>query len=134
MKRRLIYLLCAVLTMALGLASRRWRQHLPWFLGEYGGDFLWAIMLFLLVSMGWPRGLLRWRCSLSLALAYAIEMSQLYHAPWIDNIRNTTLGGLILGFGFLWSDLALYAMGIAAGAGGEVLYILTQCTTPRKGS
>jgi hypothetical protein len=31
----------------------------------------------------------------------AIDLIQLYHAPWIDSIRQTTLGGLILGFGFI---------------------------------
>ena len=35
---------------------------------------------------------------------------------WIDAIRNTTLGGLILGFGFLWSDLVCYTIGIIVGA------------------
>jgi hypothetical protein len=40
----------------------------------------------------------------------------LYHAPWIDSIRGTTLGGLILGYGYLWSDLACYAVGVGLGA------------------
>ena len=56
------------------------------------------------------------RYIISLILAFAVEVSQLYHAPWIDSIRNTTLGGLVLGFGFLWSDLVCYLVGIAAGA------------------
>ncbi len=47
-------------------------------------------------------------------LTVTVELSQLYHAPWIDSIRQTTLGGLILGFGFLWSDLACYALGVLA--------------------
>ena len=34
-----------------------------------------------------------------------VEESQLYHASWIDSIRGTTLGALVLGHGFLWSDL-----------------------------
>ncbi len=42
------------------------------------------------------------------------------HAPWIDGIRNTTLGGLVLGFGFLLSDLVCYLVGIAAGAFAEL--------------
>ena len=49
-------------------------------------------------------------------LPQIIEISQLYHAPWIDSIRATTLGGLILGFGFLWSDLICYTVGIVIGA------------------
>jgi hypothetical protein len=42
-----------------------------------------------------------------------VEISQLYHAPWIDSIRQTTPGGLVLGFGFLWTDLVCYSVGIA---------------------
>lgn len=38
--------------------------------------------------------------------------SQLYHAPWIDSIRATSLGGLVLGFGFLVSDLICYTCGV----------------------
>jgi len=52
---------------------------------------------------------------LAMAFSVAIELSQLYHAPWIDSIRHTTLGGLILGFGFVWSDLICYAVGVGLG-------------------
>jgi hypothetical protein len=45
------------------------------------------------------------RASIALAFAWAIELSQLYHAPGIEALRHTRLGGLVLGFGFLWSDL-----------------------------
>ncbi len=55
-----------------------------------------------------------------MAFAVAIEISQLYHDPWIDAIRQTTLGGLILGFGFLWSDLACYAVGVGLGVMIEI--------------
>lgn len=52
---------------------------------------------------------------ISLLFCYGIEMSQLYHAPWIDSIRATTLGGLVLGYGFLWSDLIAYTIGVGIG-------------------
>ncbi len=115
MKRRIVYLLLAILTMLVGLASRRYRQHLPTFIGEYSGDVLWALMLFLVVSFVLAGRPLFQRCIISLVLALAVEVSQLYHAPWIDGIRSTTLGGLVLGSGFLWSDLVCYLVGIAAG-------------------
>ena len=57
---------------------------------------------------------------MAVAFSAAIEISQLYHAPWIDSIRQTTVGGLILGFGFLWSDLVCYALGVAIGVTIEV--------------
>jgi len=56
-----------------------------------------------------------------MSLSVAVELSQLYHAPWIDPIRRTTLGGLVLGFGFLWSDLACYAAGGGLGVLIEML-------------
>ena len=116
MKRRIAYLLLAIVTMLVGLASRRYRPHLPSFIGEYSGDVLWALMLFLIVSFLLASRPLFQRCVVSLVLALAVELSQLYHAPWIDGIRSTTLGGLVLGFGFLWSDLVCYFVGISAGA------------------
>jgi hypothetical protein len=56
------------------------------------------------------------RAVISLGLAFLVEISQLYHAPWIDSIRQTTLGALVLGFGFLWTDLVCYSVGIATGS------------------
>ena len=56
-------------------------------------------MLFLVVSFVLAGRSLFQRGIISLVLAFAVEVSQLYHAPWIDGIRSTTLGGLVLGFG-----------------------------------
>lgn len=52
---------------------------------------------------------------ISLMFCYGIEVSQLYHAEWIDSIRATTLGGLVLGYGFLWNDLVAYIIGVGVG-------------------
>ena len=43
----------------------------------------------------------------------SIEVSQLYHPAWLDAVRATRLGGWLLGFGFLASDLACYTAGVA---------------------
>ena len=56
-----------------------------------------------------------------MSFSVAVEVSQLYHAPWIDSIRHTTLGGLILGFDFLWSDLVCYAVGVGLGVLVDVI-------------
>ncbi len=79
--------------MLVGLASRRYREYLPTFVGEYSGETLWALMLFLVVSFVLANRPLLQRCGVSLALAFAVEVSQLYHAPWFDGIRSTTLVG-----------------------------------------
>lgn len=119
MRTRFVYLIAATAVCIAGLASRRFRGQLPAFLAEYAGDTLWALMVFLLVStllVGRP---ILVRAAISLALAFLVEISQLYHAPWIDAIRQTTLGGLALGFGFLWTDLICYSVGVMIGVIAE---------------
>lgn len=115
MVRKLTYLAAAVATMFVGLGSRKFQVYLPSFLAEYAGDTLWALMLFLLVSTLLAERTILTRAAISLTLAFLVEISQLYHAPWLDSIRQTTLGGLVLGFGFLWTDLVCYSVGIALG-------------------
>ena len=116
---RIIFFLSAVAVVFVGLASRRYQAVLPEFVGEYAGDTLWALMLSLLVSALLAGRTVTYRATISLVLAFLVEISQLYHAPWIDSIRNTTLGGLVLGFAFLWTDLVCYTVGIIIGAVAE---------------
>ncbi|MBD3879661.1 MAG: DUF2809 domain-containing protein, partial [Quinella sp. 1Q5] len=42
---------------------------------------------------------------------FLIELSQLWHPPFLEALRATTVGGLVLGYGFLWSDLVCYTVG-----------------------
>jgi len=115
MIRRMTYLAAALAVMFAGLGSRILRPHLPAFVAEYAGDTLWALMLFLFVSTILAGRPVLVRAAISLALAFLVEVTQLFHTPWIDSIRQSTLGGLVLGFGFLWTDLVCYTVGIATG-------------------
>jgi Protein of unknown function (DUF2809) len=111
----LIQIILIGLVCLLGIGSRRYTHYLPGFIATYGGDTLWALAVLLGVGLVLPRASTRTIALLAMAFSVAIEISQLYHAPWIDSIRQRTLGGLILGFGFLWSDLACYAAGVGLG-------------------
>lgn len=111
-RSRARYLVLAVAVIGLGLASRRFRGVLPAFVGEYAGDVLWAAMVFLLAAAVWPGASTRRVATGAAAFSLAVELGQLYHAPWIEGVRHTRLGGLVLGFGFLWSDLVCYAVGV----------------------
>ncbi len=111
-KSRIIYFLLFVFTIALGLASRKFGDYLPAFVAEYAGDTLWAAMLFFGISFLGAHIRLLTRFGAALLFSYAIEVSQLYQADWINEIRNTTLGALVLGHGFLWSDIVCYTVGV----------------------
>jgi hypothetical protein len=120
MKRnRLAYGSAVIVVVAFGLASRRYAAVLPWWVGAYVGDALWASMLYLVLGVI-ARGLKPGRLAvLTLALSYGVEISQLFHSPWIDAVRHTRLGGYALGHGFLWSDLVCYTLGVASAYGAE---------------
>lgn len=109
---RMLYLSAVILTVVLGLASRQYEAVLPGWLAAHAGDALWAAMIY------WGLRLLTWRRRPFLAaigallFSYFIECSQLYQADWINHIRDTALGALILGHGFLVADLWRYTAGV----------------------
>ena len=65
--------------------------------------------------------------TLALGFSWAVELSQIYHAPWIDWLRATIPGRLVLGTTFNAIDLAAYAAGIAIGAGCEMIWRRRGC-------
>lgn len=113
-RNRLLYLILTIIVMILGLLSRK-IENLPEIISLYSGDILWSLMVFLIIAFIFNEKSTIFTISWAIIFSYSIEISQLYHAPWIDAIRNTTLGSLILGFGFLWSDLVCYTIGILIG-------------------
>ena len=104
-----------------GYRFRRYAHILPTFIATYAGDTLWALAAFFGFGLILPATSTVRVTLLAMAFSVAIELSQLYHAPWIDSIRHMTIGGLILGFGFLWSDLACYAVGVGLGMLIEII-------------
>lgn len=109
--------LAIVLVVVLGLLSRRDAVPLPGFVRSYAGDTLWAVMVVLGLAFLRPDWKLRVLVPGALGIAVAVECSQLYRAPWIEAVRCTLPGHLVLGQGFLWSDLACYAVGVVLGGG-----------------
>ena len=117
MKRnRILYFVIIVTVIVCGLLSRKYSFIFPVIVNDYLGDALWAAMVFYMAAFVFNKKSTVKVAIIALAFCYLIEISQLYHAPWIENIRNTTLGGLVLGFGFLWSDIFAYTLGASFAA------------------
>ena len=116
-----LYVALACGTIGAGLASRRHPAMFPEWIARYAGDALWAALVFwLLALIGRRSSTLRIGAG-AISIAFAIEVSQLYHAPWIDAIRDTRVGSLMLGSGFLWSDLVSYSVGIGCAAAADAI-------------
>jgi hypothetical protein len=121
-RNRAVYVLAFVVTILLGLASRRYHGAISELFGKYPGDALWAAMVF----FGWgalrPRASTRSVALLALATCLVVEAMKLYQAPWIVGIRHTTLGHLIFGHVFSVENLAAYAVGVVVALSVEVLW------------
>ena len=118
-RHRGLYALWIILVIGLGLGSRAEILDLSPFVAKYAGDALWALLIFL--GFGF---LLRTRRSVMLAgLAFgvccAVEFSQLYHTPWLNELRRTWFGKLVMGDTFAWGDIVAYLVGIVLGASIE---------------
>ncbi len=114
-RNRVTYFIMILIVTGLGLASRRYPELLPDFISRYAGDTLWALLVFLIIGWVLP-SLSTWKvAAMALLFSLLIETSQLYHAPWLDEIRRYRLAALILGYGFLWSDLVCYSVGVTLG-------------------
>ena len=99
--KRWIYLTVTFVIILAGLASRKYGNALPKFIAEY--------ILF-------PSASILKVAAISLLFSYCIEISQLYQVDWANAIRNTTLGALVFGHGFLWSDMICYTVGVMLSA------------------
>lgn len=113
---RMIYAVAALVVVTSGLLWRSSILQLSPGTKKYGADSLWALLVFLLIRFLKPRMNLWISVWIAFAISVCVEVSQLYHAAWIDTIRATRLGSLILGSVFNWPDIPAYAIGIALGA------------------
>ncbi|MCR8631707.1 DUF2809 domain-containing protein [Paenibacillus radicis (ex Xue et al. 2023)] len=112
LRDRIVYLIAVCATIVLGLGSRAYSDLLPVFVSRNFGDGLWASMIYFGIRVWTVNKKLSLAFILSFLFCFAIEFSQLYQAEWINGIRSSLIGSLILGRGFLVEDLIRYSIGI----------------------
>ena len=120
-RSRWLYAAAVAATIAAGLGSRAVAASLPWWLAKNAGDALYATMVFFGVGFVAPRLATRTAAAIALAFCVAIECSQAVHTPWLDAVRETLPGRLVLGQGFHAFDLVCYAIGVALGVVVELV-------------
>jgi Protein of unknown function (DUF2809) len=103
--------------VVLGLGSRHPAVPLPRFFSAYAGDALWTVMVYLCLLFLLPRVSVLRAAVAALGISFAVELSQLIHVPWLDALRAHRFGALLLGRGFLASDLLCYTVGTSLAAG-----------------
>ena len=112
MTRRVVYFIITAVVMLMGLLSRKFMFIFPSSIAPFVGDMFWAMMVYYGFRFLLPKLELLKSFNIALIFSFIIEISQLYQSDWINTIRKTTIGGLVLGHGFLWMDLISYSIGI----------------------
>jgi len=112
-RNRILYAILIITTIGLGLTSRA--DFIPKLIYPFFGDILYSLMIFFIIGFIFTDFNSLKIALISVGICYIIELSQFYEANWIVEIRNNKLGGLLLGYGFLWSDLISYLVGGALG-------------------
>lgn len=132
MRQRRTVLCLIFLTIALGLATRRYPHAFPSFFATYAGDALWAALVYWLLAIVWPQKRPAVLALTALGISFAVEISQRYHAAWIDALRANPVAALVLGRGFLWSDLVCYVAGVLAAAALDVMLVTSSARATRR--
>jgi hypothetical protein len=114
LRRRAVYLLLAVATVISGLLARFAPLGLPGFVVKYGGSTLWAVMVYWVLVLVWPRSRPLVLASIAGGIALLVELQRLYHAAWLDAIRVSLPGILLLGRFFSVWDIVAYWLAIGA--------------------
>lgn len=114
--KRFVYFLAVAFVIILGLASRKYGDILPSFLAEHAGDAFWGMMVYFGFRLLFNQNSIYLAMLISIICSLGIEFSQLYQANWINQLRSTLLGALVLGKGFLIVDLFRYTIGIIIAA------------------
>ena len=112
-RNRTLYAILIIATIGFGLVSRA--DFIPKLIYPFFGDILYSLMIFFIIGFIFTDFSSLKIALISIGICYIIELSQFYEANWIVEIRNNKLGGLLLGYGFLWSDLISYLVGGALG-------------------
>ena len=118
-RARLSYVALAAGTVGVGLLVHLRGTALSAAPRDVLGDALWAMMIVWGVSAVLPDARRSTRGLVALAVCWAVEASQLYHAPWADALRATTVGRLVLGSAFDARDLVAYVAGVLVALLGE---------------
>jgi hypothetical protein len=106
-RKLLIPIIGIILLIPIGLISRR----IGWIPTETG-DALWAMMVFCLWRIVLHNKKLPTVAIVSLVHCYLVEFSQMITWRWLVSFRQTFIGHMMLGQGFLWIDLLAYSIGI----------------------
>jgi len=110
-------LVSLALCVPVGLATKRYPIEGAEWVRESAGGALYVACFCLAALVIWPRARAWVVAAVVLAATCGVEILQIWHPVWLDAIRATRPGGLLLGSTFVWADFPWYGVGAALGWG-----------------
>lgn len=111
---RLALLVSLLAIVPLGYMVRFVGGGQTW-LNDYLGSVAYEVFWILLVLLLIPRASPQWTAIGAFLATCGLEFLQLWHPPWLQAMRSTLPGRLILGNTFVWSDFWSYLSGSLLG-------------------
>jgi Protein of unknown function (DUF2809) len=108
---RAVYAVGTAVIISAGLLCRLPGSGLPWPVAKWSGSILWGAMVYFLVALARPDAGSGRKLAVAVAIALSVELSRLYHSPWLDEFRTTVAGAILLGRIFSPWNVVAYAIG-----------------------
>jgi glycopeptide antibiotics resistance protein len=115
MRYRVALLISILFIVPLGYVVRHSQSlGLPW-LHDLLGSVAYEIFWILLVAFLYPKASPKWTAIGVCLATCSVEFFQLWHPPFLQAVRSTLLGRLVLGTTFSGFDFISYFVGSFAG-------------------
>jgi glycopeptide antibiotics resistance protein len=115
MYRPIALWLSLVSIVPFGLVTKFYRGWGQAWLNDAFGGIPYVIFWMLLGAVVWPQSRPRTLALGVFCATCALEFLQLWQPPWLQAVRATLLGRLVLGNTFTWGDFLYYAIGCGLG-------------------
>lgn len=114
---RLATVVLILTTIAIGLGCKQYSGPGHAFVNNWGPASVCYEVLFVLVGfLVFPRRAMIAKIAICVCLLTClVEISQLFHIQWLDELRKTFFGRMLLGTSFSWWDFPAYPVGAWVG-------------------
>lgn len=108
---RRIVLYCAIALIPIGIASKFYQGPLKEWINDYFGDIIYEAFWIMIGVLIWPRASLAKIAAVVFIATCLIEVLQLWQPPFLQVMRASFIGKLLLGTTFVWWDFPHYLAG-----------------------
>ena len=112
---RWIIFAIVIALVAIGLASKFYQGPLAFWVNNSFSSLFYEMFWIFLVIFIWLRLSPGWVAFWVFIVTSALEFMQLWKPPFLQAIRSTLIGRLLLGTTFVWGDFLYYLIGCVLG-------------------